>query len=78
MTLVSHISQASDPRLILLGGGFAIFWGTVELITGETMIKFEGIIKRTENPNKFWFEISITYLIGIALVCYYVYRVFFP
>jgi hypothetical protein len=37
------------------------------VVSGYTLVKFQGIVRRSEKPNDFWQEVMIYFLMGIAV-----------
>jgi RsiW-degrading membrane proteinase PrsW (M82 family) len=41
------------------------------VVSGYTLVKFQGLVRRSEKPNDFWQEVMIYFLMGIALWALY-------
>jgi len=76
MLLLTILSGFREIRYEVLWGGFALFWTSVEVITGQALRRLDGPVIRKEDPKGFWWEVSWHFLIGLGLIAYAIFKYF--
>ena len=60
-----------DPRLLLLGGIFAVFIALASLLTGEGIYFIPKrelrLVYRPDEPRRYWWTVATWYAVGILL-----------
>jgi hypothetical protein len=64
-----EFDSAKTPLYLLFAiGAFSFSLGVVFTCAGKTLLRGGRWIYRTEKPRLFWFNIAVSYLIGILLM----------
>lgn len=68
---VSNWWDAEKGRGWLIAGGFLLYLALIGTLTGETLIRFEGLVRRTEDPRGFWWALVLYYFSGSIFIALY-------
>lgn len=64
---------------LLIFGFVSLLIGVIATFTGEAWGRFGRVTYRTKQPTEFWWEVVLSYLIGIGFIGYFFYKVYgFP
>ena len=55
----------------LLIGIVLLLMAAVFTLTGETVERYHGMVYRTEEPKRFWWDVALFYLGGIFFIALY-------
>ena len=66
----------SRPYGLFWFGVFSLFLALAGTFTGEAFARFGRVIYRSEEPRDFWEVIVSCYLIGVGLIGYFLYCVY--
>ena len=45
----------------------------ISLLTGRTLVKYQGIVSRTDEPKTFWWSVVVDFLLGLVCFGFYLY-----
>jgi hypothetical protein len=45
----------------------------ISIITGRTLVKYQGIVSRADDPKTFWGSVIVDYLLGLVFLGLYWY-----
>ena len=76
MLPLGSTDQTVSTRVVALIGGFALFWATAEVLTGEALRRFQDSVLRKAAPKAFWQHVAAHYCLGFILVIYAIYKYF--
>jgi hypothetical protein len=57
-----YFAARRDVELYI--GLFSIGFSLISTITGKTLVKYQGIVSRTEDPKEFWQTVILVYAMG--------------
>ena len=57
----------------LILGTVLMVMALIFTLTGECLVKYQGIIKRAEDPKTFWRSVAVYYLLGLLCLGLYLY-----
>lgn len=66
-------SPIESTYLFLILGCISISAALIWTYTGKAWVRFHGWIYRSEEPNWFWWEVFLYYLVGIGFIGYFLY-----
>ncbi len=78
MFLPGSNDPAVSTRVVALIGGFALFWATAEVLTGEALRRFQDSVTRKTDAKLFWQQVAVHYCLGLLLVSYSLYKFLNP
>jgi hypothetical protein len=55
----------------LVAGGLFLFPAVIGTFTGETLVRFQGVVRRVEDPKGFWWDVSLYYFFGAIFIALY-------
>jgi hypothetical protein len=59
---------------VFLGLGIVLMVVTlISAITGKTLVKYQGIVSRAEDPNTFWQTVALYCVLGLLCLGLYLY-----
>jgi hypothetical protein len=61
----------ADSRGWLIAGGFFLFLAVIGTFTGETLVRFQGVVRRAEDPKGFWRDVALYYFFGAIFIALY-------
>jgi hypothetical protein len=64
-----------SPYLFLIIGGISLTAALVWTCTGKAWTRFHGWVYRAEEPKRFWLEVAMDCLIGVAFIGIFLYLV---
>jgi hypothetical protein len=67
-------SKDLGPPGWLIFGIFLLGLGVVGLLTGESLVRFRGVIYRANEPREFWESIATDFLCGSLLIGAYAFN----
>lgn len=68
---VSNWWDAERARGWLIAGGFFLYLAVIGTFTGETLVRFQGMVRRAEDPKKFWWSLASYYFFGAVFIALY-------
>ena len=68
---VSTWWDAETSRGWLIAGGFFLFLAVIGTFTGETLVRFQGVVRRAEDPKGFWWDVALYYFFGAIFIALY-------
>ncbi len=68
---VSTWWDAEASRGWLIAGGFFLLLGVIGTFTGETLVRFQGVVRRAEDPKGFWWDVALYYFFGAIFIALY-------
>jgi hypothetical protein len=68
---VSNWWDAKRSRGWLIAGGFFLFLAVIGMFTGETLVRFQGVVRRAEDSKRFWWGVALYYFIGAIFIALY-------
>jgi hypothetical protein len=68
MLNVEHLAYLVHQHLFLLFGIFFLLGAGFFVATGYAYERYGHIIKRTEEPKRFWWNVVFYFLIGLFLI----------
>jgi len=72
---MDHFSYLIDRqhRFLLIGIVFLIMTAVFAL-SGEAFVRFGGIVQRSEEPKRFWWNVVMCFLSGLFFIGLYLYQ----
>jgi hypothetical protein len=61
----------AESRGWLIAGGSFVFLAVIGTFTGETLVRFQGVIRRAEDPKGFWWDVALYYFFGAIFIALY-------
>jgi hypothetical protein len=61
----------ADSRGWLIAGGFFLFLAVIGTFTDETLVRFQGVVRRAEDPKGFWRDVALYYFFGAIFIALY-------
>jgi hypothetical protein len=72
---MDHYSYLIDHQhRFLLIGIVLLLVAVVFTLTGETLERGYGIVERTDEPKRFWWNVALFYLSGIFFIALYLFN----
>ena len=68
---VSTWWDAKKLRGWLIAGGFFLFLAVIATFTGETLVRFQRLVRRAEDPKGFWWNVGLYYFFGGIFIASY-------
>jgi hypothetical protein len=68
---VSTWWNAERSRGWLIAGGLFLFLAVIGTFTGETLVRFQGVVRRAEDPKGFWWDVALYYFFGAIFIALY-------
>jgi cell division protein FtsW (lipid II flippase) len=62
-----------SPYLFLILGIISFSLAVVWTCIGKARTRFHGWVYRAEEPNQFWFQVALYYLVGVGFIGYFLY-----
>lgn len=56
-------------------GMFLLFLAVVYTFTGKAYVRFQGWVNRSEQPKRYWSEVTMYYLLGIGSIVLFLYEI---
>ena len=72
--MMDHFSHPVDRRFYLLFGVFILAAGAAFMLTGETLERYRGIVRRDEDPKRYWWDVVMWFLFGLFFIGLYFYQ----
>jgi hypothetical protein len=71
---MDHFSYLLDRQHgFLLIGIILLVMTAVFAISGQTLERYHGIVSRTKEPKRFWWDVVIYFLAGLLFIGFYLY-----
>lgn len=72
---MDHFSYLIDRqhRLLLIGIVLLVMTAVFTL-SGETLERYHGIVYRTEEPKRFWWDVVLYFIAGLFFIGLYLYQ----
>ena len=67
--------QAPPYYIYLILGVVLLLAAVIWTCTGKVLTRFHGWVYRAKEPRRFWWEVAIYYLSGVAFIGLYFYAV---
>ena len=61
----------AESRGWLIAGGFFLLLAVIGTFTGETFVRFQGVLRRAEDPKGFWWDVALYYFFGAIFIALY-------
>jgi hypothetical protein len=61
-------SESTPSYILLTLGVISFFAGAVWTYTGKAWDRFHGWVYRAEEPTRFWWEVSMYFLVGVLFI----------
>ncbi len=45
----------------------------ISILTGRTLVKYQGIVSRADDPKTFWWSVAVDFLLGLVGFGLYLY-----
>jgi hypothetical protein len=68
---VSNWWDAEPARAWLIPGGLLLCLAVIGTLTGETLVRFQGVVRRAEDPKGFWWDVALYYFFGAIFIALY-------
>jgi hypothetical protein len=65
---VSTWWDAKKSRGWLIVGGFSLLLAVIGTFTGETLVRFHGVVRRIDDPKGFWWDVALYYFFGAIFI----------
>ncbi len=65
-----------SPYLFLILGIISFTAAVVWTRTGKAWVRFHGWVYRAEEPNWFWWESAMYYVVGVGFIGYFLYKLY--
>ena len=73
---LDRYSSLLDPQQrFLLIGIVLLVMAVVFTLSGETVERFYGIVYRTEEPKRFWWDVAMFYIGGLFFIAIFLYKI---
>lgn len=63
------------PGIFLVLGGVSISAAAFFTCTGKVWVRFNGWVYRAKEPKWFWWEVALDYLIALAFIGYFLFKI---
>jgi len=67
---------ARPQHILLILGVLSVSAATVFTFTGKVWVRFNGWVYRAKEPQWFWWEVALYYLVGVWFVGDFLYKVY--
>ena len=68
-------SLLRPPTIFLMLGSISFSLAVVWTCIGKARTRFHGWVYRAEEPNQFWFQVALYYLVGVGFLGYFWYKI---
>ena len=73
---MDHFSFLLDwQHRFLLIGIFLLVVTAIFVVSGETLERYHGIVLRTKEPKRFWWDVVMYFLGGLFFIGLYLYQI---